>query len=76
VRERFSAGTSFDEFVEALEANDCQVSLGGKVAQCPAHPDRIPSLSIGEAPDGTLLAFCHAGCSFTEVLKAIGLVGR
>ena len=45
---------------------------GGYVAKCPAHQDRNPSLSIKES-EGKLLLFCHAGCSFKEVLNALGI---
>ena len=42
-------------------------------ALCPAHGDSKPSLSIKFKPDGTVLIFCHAGCSFREIVKAAGL---
>ena len=42
-------------------------------AQCPAHDDRDPSLSIREAGDGTVLLHCFAGCSTDEVVAALGL---
>ena len=48
---------------------------GGKQWQacCPAHDDKNPSLSIAEAEDGRCLIHCFAGCSYEQVLKAIGL---
>jgi putative DNA primase/helicase len=45
----------------------------GYQACCPAHADKNPSLSIDEAPDGTVLIHCHAGCSPREVVSALGL---
>lgn len=44
-------------------------------AQCPAHDDEHPSLTITEASDGTVLLKCHAnaGCSTNDVCKALGL---
>ena len=42
-------------------------------ARCPAHPDNTPSLSLAEGRDGRVLVFCHAGCSFTEVVQGLGL---
>lgn len=42
-------------------------------AQCPAHDDKGPSLSIKETPDGRVLLHCFAGCSVDEVVAAIGL---
>ncbi len=68
--------STFTDLVQALEANGCAVSPGRRTAQCPAHKDRNPSLSIGEADDGTVLVFCHAGCAFDEVLEALGMVRK
>lgn len=45
---------------------------GGYVARCPAHEDRMPSLSIKESED-KVLVFCHAGCSYEAVMKALGI---
>src|SRR5262249_38276734 len=41
--------------------------------QCPAHPDRGPSLSVTRAADGRWLLHCHAGCETAAVLRAAGL---
>ena len=43
------------------------------MAECPAHPDRVPSLSITEGRDGRVLLNCFAGCDTSAVLAAIGL---
>ncbi|MBM3494198.1 MAG: hypothetical protein FJX72_07745 [Armatimonadetes bacterium] len=48
-------------------------SGSGWTANCPAHPDRDPSLSISEAPDGKVLLHCHAGCAAGAVCDAIGI---
>jgi hypothetical protein len=42
-------------------------------ARCPAHNDRIPSLSISLASEGHLLVHCHAGCPTEAVMSAVGL---
>lgn len=42
------------------------------LAQCPAHDDREPSLSI-KAGDQTVLVYCYAGCHQTDVLDVLGL---
>jgi len=42
------------------------------IANCPAHQDRHPSLSLRES-EGKLLIFCHAGCSYGKVLDALGI---
>lgn len=40
-------------------------------AQCPAHDDHTPSLSLTDADDGKVLVFCHAGCSQESVIAAL-----
>lgn len=42
-------------------------------ACCPAHDDRLPSLTIRDTNDGTILLHCFAGCSTEDVLGAIGM---
>ena len=42
------------------------------VASCPAHQDQRPSLSI-EKKKGIILLKCHAGCSFREIVDALGM---
>ncbi|RYH07781.1 hypothetical protein [Tropicimonas sp. IMCC6043] len=44
-------------------------------ARCPAHDDRHPSLSIGDADNGGLLLTCHAGCTFEGVIDALKVKG-
>lgn len=46
---------------------------GQDLAQCPAHPDRNPSLAVAEGDDGRVLLDCKAGCRTEDVLSAIGL---
>lgn len=47
---------------------------GGRyTARCPAHQDRDPSLSIGEAQDGRILIKCFAGCTPDDITAAIGM---
>ena len=41
-------------------------------ARCPSHPDRSPSLSIGEGEEGRILLYCHALCSPEQICKAVG----
>lgn len=43
------------------------------LACCPAHDDRNPSLTIHAADDGRILVKCFSGCSFEEIVEAIGL---
>ncbi len=46
---------------------------GRWVAQCPAHVDNSPSLSVSVKDDGTPMFHCFAGCSPDDVLAAVGL---
>lgn len=61
--------------VELLRADGRTVVKQGTgwVAQCPAHDDRNPSLSVGRGKDGRVLLHCHAGCSPRDILDGIGL---
>jgi len=48
----------------------------GWVAQCPAHEDQKPSLSITEGADGRVLLKCFADCSFDDVCTALRIDSR
>ena len=46
------------------------------LAFCPAHENtNTPALSVKNADDGRLLAYCHAGCTFADVRAALGKIG-
>jgi putative DNA primase/helicase len=42
-------------------------------ARCPAHDDRNPSLSIAHGEGGRILLNCHAGCTFEQITRALGM---
>lgn len=42
---------------------------------CPAHDDKNPSLSIKQEKNGTILLFCHAGCKYEQIMKALKING-
>jgi putative DNA primase/helicase len=70
---------AFERVIGELELRDLKVRYLGQgraEAQCPAHDDRNPSLSITEQADGKVLLHCHAGCEIDDVLAAIGLEKR
>ena len=46
---------------------------GTWIAQCPAHEDKTPSLSVGLGDDGRILIHCHAGCGAIAVVESLGL---
>jgi hypothetical protein len=43
------------------------------MARCPAHSDRLPSLSIRELVGGRVLLHDFGGCEVGEILAALGL---
>lgn len=43
------------------------------VARCPAHEDKVPSLTIDAGKDGRALLYCHAGCSAADIADALGI---
>ena len=40
-------------------------------ARCPAHEDRIASLSISTGENGSALLWCHAGCTFDAIIAKL-----
>ena len=69
-------GSPFFDFRERLFERDLRPHLNGSKqisALCPAHEDKNPSLSAGEAPDGKVLVHCHAGCATDDILRALDL---
>ena len=44
----------------------------GYSCRCPAHEDQNASLSISTGRDGLLLK-CHAGCTFENIIAALGI---
>jgi putative DNA primase/helicase len=45
----------------------------GFSARCPAHDDRVASLSINAGNEGGIVAKCHAGCKTEDVVAAVDL---
>lgn len=45
----------------------------GYDAACPAHEDTSRHLFVSEADDGRVLAHCKHGCTFREIMEALGL---
>jgi putative DNA primase/helicase len=65
-----------DRVVAALETAGCRPRANGNGwrARCPAHAGRdADSLSVAEGSDGRVLLTCHSkGCTFTEIMAALG----
>lgn len=71
-----TATTAQERLIDALRDHGSVVDdRSGKVkAQCPAHDDGNPSLSIGPRRDGKgVVLHCHAGCSTEDVMAALKL---
>ncbi|WP_375702907.1 toprim domain-containing protein [Bartonella sp. AA131HXZ] len=81
----FTNATTSDAYALHTTAQKITCALRGVwhgrygTARCPAHDDRLPSLSLANGHDGRLLLYCYAGCSFREIIQAlirIGLLGK
>ena len=55
------------------QLNNVKRTGGGWSARCPAHEDRLNSLSVGIGQDGKVLLYCHAGCLWLDILGALRL---
>jgi AAA domain-containing protein len=67
--------TAFDRLLDALRDQGSHVidnGHGKARAQCPAHDDHNPSLSL-TGIDGYVLVCCHAGCPTEAVVAALNL---
>lgn len=69
--------TAYERLKNALIKNGLEVktlSNTSFMAQCPAHDDNNPSLSVTDnRQGGNTLIYCHAGCEYKDVLGALGL---
>jgi len=66
--------TAYDRIVDALHSHGSTVKANGTkaTAQCPAHEDRNPSLSVTRI-EGQVLVHDHGGCHVDAVLDALNL---
>jgi hypothetical protein len=67
-----------DRVLDALRAHGGNPKRNGAnwQAKCPAHDDRVASLSISEGNDGRVLLHCHAGCDTEAIVIALNLEMR
>lgn len=63
------------EAVKALGKKVTPLTPTSWAAQCPAHEDRKPSLTITDGGDKCLM-HCHAGCSNNDILGVLALQPR
>ncbi|BCO56136.1 hypothetical protein MINTM005_13800 [Mycobacterium intracellulare] len=67
--------SAFEVVLEAVRAaglNVVERGDGSAMAQCPAHSDGRPSLSLRRI-EGSALVYCMAGCSTQDVVAALNL---
>ena len=67
--------TTVQDVIAALERAGCHPKRSGDrwQAQCPAHEDSTPSLSITQGHTQDVLIKCFAGCDWKDVLGKLGL---
>src|SRR5215204_2428404 len=72
--ETLAAETAYDRLLDRLRDHGRVVTRGpGQAsAQCPAHEDQSPSLSITRGR-GLALVNCWTGCDNRDVMAALGL---
>jgi 5S rRNA maturation endonuclease (ribonuclease M5) len=68
-----SAPSAYERLIDDLRNNGQLVNEGHSkaMAQCPAHDDTNPSLSL-TAIEGRVLVYCHAGCRTETVMAVLG----
>ena len=67
-----SSSSPIDKVLSAL-TKVRRRTIGNYSACCPAHADKLPSLSIRETPEGSVLLYCFAGCNISDILQSINL---
>ena len=50
-----------------------RATANGYTTLCPAHADRVASLSVAAGSDGRALVKCFAGCTTESIAEAVGL---
>ena len=63
------------ELAQSGKLGGVKANRGGYISRCPSHDDHRQSLTFTER-DGKLLLHCHAGCSFHQIVSALGLQAR
>jgi hypothetical protein len=58
-----------EELLDACEG--VRSTPSGWQARCPAHEDRVASLSVTLGDDDKMLVYCHAGCSYQEIMAVL-----
>ncbi len=64
--------TQLKDLLAAKTGSEPKPAGGGFSSRCPAHEDKNASLTFSTGRQGLLLK-CHAGCTFDDILQALGL---
>jgi putative DNA primase/helicase len=66
--------SALERVLAALDRVGCthRHGAGQYKAQCPAHEDHNPSMTVRNG-DGKVLLYCHVGCTTEQILAALGL---
>lgn len=59
--------------IEAATRHTPLKTANGWQTCCPAHDDTKPSLAVSVSNNGAVLMKCHAGCTASDVVAAVGL---
>src|SRR5690625_431541 len=72
-----ATATAYDRVLDALRDHGSQVQekTDKAQAQCPAHNDGRPSLSVKRI-EGQTLIYCFAGCTADQIMGALGLTTK
>ena len=62
---------TFDDLIDRLDKVK-RLGHGRAQARCPAHADSDPSMTVKEGKS-CILMHCFAGCSFEDIVAALGL---
>jgi putative DNA primase/helicase len=59
--------------VVLARVEDVRPAGSGYSARCPAHEDRVSSLTVSPGESAAVVLYCHAGCSPERITAAVGL---
>ena len=67
--------SEIERWLEAIRSAGRTIEPNGNdwKAQCPAHEDKNPSLTLSEGDGGKVLVTCWAGCTFDEIRLSLDL---
>jgi 5S rRNA maturation endonuclease (ribonuclease M5) len=70
-RQEIEMTTEVDSVATAIDM--AKNNRTATTTKCPAHDDHMASLSVGPGEDQPVTMYCHAGCTFEQILAAADL---